>query len=133
MKPEMEEYLESIGITQPIKDRIGLLLDNSKLLTDEEVVDIFITEYLMEDGTRHYENFRAWTDNYKILVENFRTESEFVISSTITHNQGNVSRNCVTLTTSRSWQKRLRENSGARSASLRGYSSRNSSRTFLIA
>ncbi len=56
MKENFEKYLRAIGITKPLAERIGIIYDFFLEIHPFEIDDIFVEEYLKEDGTRIYEN-----------------------------------------------------------------------------
>ncbi len=56
MKEEFIEYLKSIGITaEEYLKRIETIMEVYSELCQGEIVDIFVDEYIKEDGTREYE------------------------------------------------------------------------------
>lgn len=80
MEEKMTQYLKSIGITEVIEKRVNELLTQVENLTKEKAVDILVNEYVNEEGMKIYEHLRVWTDNYKMIIPNFLTESQFNIS-----------------------------------------------------
>lgn len=80
MEEKMTQYLKSIGITEIVEKRVNELLTQVENITKEKAVDIIVLEYVNEDGMKIYEALRIWTDNFKMMISNFLTDSEFVIS-----------------------------------------------------
>jgi len=82
MKEQFSNYLASIGIKDLFYRRVEeicLLLGN---LLDEEILDIFVSDYVQEDGTRIYDNLRLFTARGLIEADRFLTHDEFFFSDT---------------------------------------------------
>lgn len=78
MKPEFEEYFKSIGITSDeycrrIEEIMSFFLE----FTEEEIDDIFVDEYIKEDGTRIYEGITLYSNSYDMAGLDFLTEDHF--------------------------------------------------------
>jgi len=80
MKEEFYRYLESVGITKVLISRIEYLYNVLNSLIDEELEDIFINEYIKEDGSRQYEHLKYFTKNYFISAINFINLDNYSIS-----------------------------------------------------
>ena len=80
MRKEFIKYLESIGITKALQERIETIYECCKELCSNELNDIFVTDYLQEDGTREYENLWFFSDKYCMEAKNFITVDDFDIS-----------------------------------------------------
>jgi len=80
MEETMAQYLKSIGITEIVEKRVNELLTQVETLTKEKAVDILIIDYVNEEGMKNYEDLRVWTDNYKLYISNFLTESIIIMS-----------------------------------------------------
>jgi hypothetical protein len=84
MKKDFTDYLESIGITDPIIKRIEEICQfHERILTEglkEEIVDIFVTDYILKDGTRQYENLWLFSKNYVMEAKLFIKQDDFDIS-----------------------------------------------------
>lgn len=82
MQQKFTDYLESIGI------KAGLLLDRIESIHEfyvemcpDEIVDIFVTEYIDSDGKREYENLWFFSGRYVMEAKEFTTgRDEFVIA-----------------------------------------------------
>jgi hypothetical protein len=83
MKEYFTHYLESIGITDPIIKRIEEVYKfYERILTDElkeEIIDIFVTDYVLKDGTRQYENLWFFSKNYVMEAKLFIQQDDFDI------------------------------------------------------
>ena len=81
MKKEFIKYLESIGITKAIRERIETIYEYYKEMCSDEITGIFITEYIKEDGSREYENLWFFSDKYCMEAKQFITTDNFDITS----------------------------------------------------
>lgn len=70
MKDEFLEYLESIGMTKTLCKRVETIYAFYTEICPDEIVDIFVTDYIKEDGTREYENL--WFVSPKCCMEAHR-------------------------------------------------------------
>jgi len=77
MKKEFLTYLESIGITRPIRKRIETIYEFYKEICSDKITGIFVTEYIKESAEREYENL--WLFSLKCCMEakNFITQDNF--------------------------------------------------------
>lgn len=81
MKKEFKEYFKSIGITsQEYLKRIETLMEIHSELCQDEIVDIFVDEYIKEDGTREYEDISFYSKQYFFGVSQFLTTDTFILS-----------------------------------------------------
>jgi len=82
MQQKFTDYLESIGI------KAGLLLDRIESIhrfyvemCPDEIVDIFVTEYIDSDGKREYENLWFFSDRYIMDARGFAAgNNDFLIA-----------------------------------------------------
>lgn len=78
MKKEFEEYLKSIGIsTEVLLNRIESIYQFYVDVCPEEIKDIFVTEYIKEDGTREYESLWFFSDKYWTEAKQFIINDNF--------------------------------------------------------
>ena len=62
MKEEFIDYLKLIGITtEEYLNRIETIMEVHSELCQEEIIDIFVDEYIKEDGTREYEDLSLFS------------------------------------------------------------------------
>jgi len=83
MKKEFGDYLESIGLTDVIIKRIEVVYQfYEKTLgkLDDEIQDIFVTDYISKDGMRQYENLWFFGKNYFMEAKLFLNQDDFDIS-----------------------------------------------------
>ncbi|MDP2799553.1 MAG: hypothetical protein Q8O60_06710 [Deltaproteobacteria bacterium] len=80
MKEEFIKYLESIGITEPLRKRVEIIYEFYREINREEITDIFITDYLKEDGSREYENLWFFSEKYTMEAKGFITKDAFDIA-----------------------------------------------------
>ena len=67
MEPRFKSYLKSIGITATLVNKIESILSFYKDICSYKIEDIFVSEYLTEDGSRQYENL--WLFSKKSAME----------------------------------------------------------------
>ena len=79
MKTEFTEYLQSLGFTDILLPRCNELFRMLSDIADEEILDIFVSEYFEEDGSRYYEDFRVFTKTYCLVGVNFLHEERLAI------------------------------------------------------
>lgn len=80
MKKEFEEYLKSIGIaTETLLKRVETIYQFYSNICPEEIKDIFVTDYIKNDGTREYESLWFFSDNYCMEAKEFATADNFDI------------------------------------------------------
>jgi len=81
MKNEFSEYFKSIGMKEPVLLRIETIMKYfSQLLPDEEVMDVFVSEYLEADGTRKYERLRLMGKKKGLVAIDFISRDAFSIA-----------------------------------------------------
>lgn len=81
MKEEFIKYLESIGITGELTKKIGTVYEFYKeVFPNETITDIFITDYIKEDGTREYESLWFFSENYLMEAKQFIIMDDFDIT-----------------------------------------------------
>lgn len=80
MKKEFIKYLESIGITRALQKRVETIHECCKEICSNEFTDIFVTDYLQNDGTREYENLWFFSHKYCMEAKNFRAVDNFDIT-----------------------------------------------------
>jgi hypothetical protein len=80
MRKEFIKYLVSIGIiTRALRERIETIHEYCKELCSNEITDIFITDYIKEDGLREYENLWFFSEKYCMEAKNFRAVEDLDI------------------------------------------------------
>ncbi len=80
MKKEFVDYLKSIGITaEEYLKRIETIIEVFSDFCQEEIVDIFVDEYIKEDGTREYEDITFFSEHYIFGATQFLTSDDFTL------------------------------------------------------
>ena len=81
MKAEFLEYLNSIGITaEEYLKRIETIIEFHSNICKEEIIDIFVDEYIKEDGTRDYDDINFFSNEYDFTARQFLIEDKFVLT-----------------------------------------------------
>jgi len=71
LKAEIIKYLDAIGIKKLIQERIEEIYEFYSRICPEDIEDIFINEYIKEDGTRVYDALRFYSKNFTMLATDF--------------------------------------------------------------
>jgi hypothetical protein len=72
MKKEFMDYLGSIDIKgEVLIDRIESIYEFYKEMCPDEIVDIFVTDYIDSEGGREYENLWFFSDKYIMEAKEF--------------------------------------------------------------
>ena len=77
MKKEFVEYLNSIGITGLFQDRAQEISSFYEKITADTMQDIFVSEYVDEEGRRQYENLWLFTSSAIFEAKLFLTTDDF--------------------------------------------------------
>lgn len=80
MKEEFIKYLESIGITKALRERIETTYEFYQEICPDEITGIFITDYIKEDGSREYENLWFFSEKNCMEAKQFITKDDFDIT-----------------------------------------------------
>jgi hypothetical protein len=80
MKQEFTAYLEQLGATKPIQDKVEYFYRLcSNMLPYKPLVDIFVDDYLAEDKSRKYVGLSFYSKDYIFAVPNFLTQNRIVV------------------------------------------------------
>ena len=72
MKQKFVDYLESIDIKEGVLlDRIESIYEFYSEMCPDDIVDIFVTDYIDSDGKREYENLWFFSDRYFMEAKGF--------------------------------------------------------------
>jgi hypothetical protein len=71
MKAEFIDYLKSISLSKVLIDRITEIYENYQMLFPIEILDIFVCDYVKEDGSREYQSLWFFSDNYLLEAKEF--------------------------------------------------------------
>ena len=80
MNDEFKKYLTSIGIGKPVAERVEAAYQfykNILEMVDDEVKDIFITDYIKKDNSREYENLWFFSEKYVMEAKLFINMDDF--------------------------------------------------------
>jgi hypothetical protein len=77
VKDKFKIYLKKIGVSGPFLARAEYVADFFNSLFPHKVLDIHISEYINEEGTRQYENMWLFTSEFCLKAKNFLTEERF--------------------------------------------------------
>lgn len=77
MRSEFANYLKVIGMTDVLIKRVGEVYDFFQSICPEEITDVFVTDFLREEGNRDYESLWFFSKGYVMESKNFVTKDEF--------------------------------------------------------
>lgn len=78
MKEEFLEYFKSVGMKEAVLARIETIMECfSRLLPGEEIIDVYVSEYVEADGTRKYESLRLIGKKRHFLALDFMNKDSF--------------------------------------------------------
>lgn len=83
MKEEFVVYLRTVGLTDVIIDRIEVIYNFYQNIVmkelQEEILDIFVTDYIHKDASRQYENLWFFSKNYIMEAKSFIMQEDLDI------------------------------------------------------
>lgn len=79
MKDSFVKYLKTLGITEPLQERIETIYGFFREICPAEITDIFVSEYIAKDGSREYQNLRFLSEKYAMLAADFINKDVFNI------------------------------------------------------
>jgi hypothetical protein len=80
MQEGFTQYLSSIGIGGPIANRVEEIYafyDEILRRIGDEIQDIFMTDYIQQDGIRQYENLWFFSDKFVMEAKLFINKDDF--------------------------------------------------------
>lgn len=77
MNSKVKTYLLSIGMKKPLIERVGQICDRFSQLAKFEIDDVFISEYVLDNGTRAYEDIRIFTHGMIVEADQFQAQDTF--------------------------------------------------------
>jgi len=81
MRKEFIKYLVSIGIiTKALRERIETIYKFYQEIYPDEITDIFITDYIKEDGSREYENLWFFSEKNCMEAKQFIIKEDFDVT-----------------------------------------------------
>jgi len=80
MKEEFKKYLATIGLTAPTAlARVEDAYRVCSHLCPEDIGDIFVEDYVTEDGTRVYEHLEFFSPHFVMDVKNFLSAPDYSV------------------------------------------------------
>ena len=80
MNPNFEQYLSTIGIPTAIKSRVEEVCEFYTEICSEELLDIFISDYIKDDRSREYTSIWFFSETFGMEAKQFVTEDDFDIT-----------------------------------------------------
>lgn len=80
MKEQFIKYLESIGITKVLSDKIENIYKFYQEVCPDQIKHIFVTDLIKEDGSREYENLWFFSERYCMEAKQFASNDDFDIA-----------------------------------------------------
>jgi hypothetical protein len=71
MKGALKSYADDLNLSRTVRARVDELRAYAERLTSQTVVDMFVTDYLNDDGVRQYENLWFFTTNGVVEAKQF--------------------------------------------------------------
>jgi hypothetical protein len=81
VKKFFDDYLNSIGLAESLKNRVAIVLEDYKQICDQTINDIFVSEFIKEDGTREYESIWLFSNAYTMEAKKFINEDNFDVTA----------------------------------------------------
>ncbi|MCJ7425859.1 MAG: hypothetical protein MUO17_01770 [Dehalococcoidales bacterium] len=80
MKEGFKSYLDSVELSSvTVKDNIERIYRYASTLCPEKIVDIFVSDFIKDDGSREYGSLWFFSQSYVMEARNFRNEIEYDI------------------------------------------------------
>lgn len=77
MKAEFRKYFRDIGIQEPLEERIKTIHEFFSEICQDEIEDVFVNEYVKEDGSREFHSVRFLSKNYSMAASDFISKDDF--------------------------------------------------------
>jgi len=77
MKEEFMDYLASIGMPEALWHRVREIYNFYRDVCPDEITDIFVSEYVKDDGSREYENLWFFSKKACMEAKQFITNDDF--------------------------------------------------------
>lgn len=79
--PKIAKYLNDIGISEPIRERIEVIYSHIQKVFPHAIEDIFIIDYVEEDGTHVYPDMDFYAGKRVFSVSDFKTATDIRTTS----------------------------------------------------
>jgi hypothetical protein len=73
MKKEFLTYLNAINTTQTVQNRVAMFYNLCQNICTEDLVDIFVDDYVNQDGSISYTGLSFFSKNFTLSIPNFLT------------------------------------------------------------
>ena len=83
MDIQFEEYLIDLGMKGSLTKKVEEILQFFEENFSEKAIDIFVEEYIKEDGSREYESLQFYSEKLLFEARNFRLNDDFAVFSLI--------------------------------------------------
>src|ERR1035437_1103 len=77
MNKEFTDYLEKIGMSNPLIRRVEEIYNFYHDFVTEEITNIFVTDFIKEDGNREYDSLWLFSKNYAMEAKAFISRDDF--------------------------------------------------------
>jgi hypothetical protein len=81
MKTEFDQYLKKIGISELFYERSERVVEGVAKFMGEGILDIFVSDYIDNEGKRHYEDLLLFTENIIVEAKQFLTQDHYFINN----------------------------------------------------
>jgi len=80
VKKEFTKYLNDVGITKALHKRIETIYEFYSGICPDEIIDIFVTDYITKDKEREYESIWFFSEKYCMEAKQFIKNDDFDIT-----------------------------------------------------
>lgn len=77
MTQEQNEYLESIGITGQLLDKVNNIAAFYSTYLECQIEGIFVSEYITQEGVRMFENLWFFNENFCYEAKRFNEKEDY--------------------------------------------------------
>jgi hypothetical protein len=77
MNKDFKVYLKNIGMTDILIKRVEDIYNFYQVVSPDELTDIFVTDFIKEDGSREFENLWLFTKSYMMEAKGFISHDDF--------------------------------------------------------
>jgi len=77
MKQEFKTYLDEIGVTGQLVDKVQAIYNYYTEFLKVEIQDIFVSEYVNSEGLRTYESLWFFNDSYCFEAKQFISNEDY--------------------------------------------------------
>lgn len=81
MSTDHSAYLASIGMEEPFINRVIQICDRFRNLTNIDIEDIFVSEYINDEGNRVYEDLRIFASGWIAEADQFLSNDELFFTN----------------------------------------------------